>query len=84
MKKQILILTALLFLAFQINSQDWFQKGIDIDGEYIDNQFGRSVALSDDGNTMVVGAANSSGNVISAGHVRVYNWSGTTWVQQLK
>ncbi len=41
--------------------------------------FGSSVSLSDDGNTLVVGAPSTSSNV---GLVYVFTRSGTTWTQQ--
>ena len=84
MKKIIHItIIAISFLfTFQVNAQDFFQKGIDIDGEAAGDQLGTSVTLSADGNTMAIGAINNDGTGIDAGHVRVYSWSGTAWVQK--
>ena len=42
--------------------------------------FGRSTAISDDGNTAIVGMANED----SAGAAYIFTRSGTTWTQQQK
>ncbi len=60
----------------------WIQLGGDIDGEAADNRSGYSVALSGDGNTLVVGAPFNDGNGGSAGQARVYDWDGSAWVQR--
>ncbi len=59
----------------------WTQLGIDIDGEAAGDRSGRSLSLSSDGNRLAIGATNNDGNGHNSGHVRVYQWSGTTWVQ---
>ncbi|MBL9152244.1 MAG: LEPR-XLL domain-containing protein, partial [Verrucomicrobiales bacterium] len=61
---------------------DWSQKGGDIDGEAAGDQSGVSIAMSADGNTVAIGAPLNNGNGSAAGHVRVYQWNGTTWVQR--
>ena len=60
----------------------WVQKGVDIDGEAADDESGRSVSMSSDGNTLAIGAIQNDGTGNNAGHVRVYNWSGTAWTQK--
>ena len=55
------------------------QLGTDIDGENSEDGFGYSVSL--DGNRMAIGARGNDGNGSSAGHVRVYEWSGSAWTQ---
>jgi hypothetical protein len=59
----------------------WVQKGADIDGEAAGDQSGQSVSMPD-ANTLAIGASNNDGNGDFAGHVRVYNWSGTAWVKK--
>lgn len=50
-----------------------------------DANFGSSVALSTDGNTAIVGAANhTEGGLKSSGTAYVYARSGTTWTEQKK
>ncbi|WP_116964856.1 tandem-95 repeat protein, partial [Fastidiosibacter lacustris] len=60
----------------------WVQKGGDIDGEAAGDYFGYSVSLSADGNTVAIGAIRNDGSGTDSGHVRVYSWNGTTWVQK--
>ncbi|MBP8879080.1 MAG: hypothetical protein KBG86_13620, partial [Flavobacteriales bacterium] len=59
----------------------WVQLGADIDGEAAGDYSGRSVSLSSDGSRLAVGAYLNDGNGSNAGHVRVYVWSGSAWVQ---
>jgi Secretion system C-terminal sorting domain len=59
----------------------WVQKGVDIDGEAADDRSGYSVSMPD-ANTLAIGALVNAGNGVEAGHVRVYSWSGTAWVQK--
>ena len=59
----------------------WVQKGNDIVGEYYGDQSGVSVSMPD-ANTVAIGAYDNDGNGIWAGHVRIYSWSGTAWVQK--
>jgi len=59
----------------------WTQVGADIDGEAVGDYSGYSVALSSDGSRVAIGASSNDGTGTSAGHVRVYDWSGSTWTQ---
>ncbi len=59
----------------------WVKKGADIVGEAAGDQSGQSVSMPD-ANTLAIGASNNDGNGDFAGHVRVYNWSGTAWVKK--
>jgi hypothetical protein len=66
---------------------EWVQRGDDIDGDDAVDQMGRSVALSCDGNTLVVGARrNDNGSPVNkdAGHVRVFDWDASPeeWVKR--
>jgi uncharacterized protein YjdB len=63
------------------NGTLWVKRGLDIDGEAAYDQSGRSVSLSSDGNTVAIGAPYNSEARVYAGHVRVYNWNGTSWNQ---
>jgi hypothetical protein len=62
------------------NGGAWIQKGIDIDGEEADDRSGWSVSMPD-ANTIAIGAYQNGGNGNDAGHVRVYSWSGSAWLQ---
>jgi hypothetical protein len=60
----------------------WVQLGADIDGEAAYDQNGHSVSLSADGSVLAVGAPGNYGNGDYSGHVRVYTWNGSEWVQR--
>ena len=61
----------------------WAKKGDNINGEWSNDQSGRSVSLSSDGNVVAIGAPHHNGggggSGQDAGHVRVYAWNGTIW-----
>jgi len=67
---------------YSYNGTNWVQRGQDIDGEAPDDFSGVAVSLSSDGETVAVGAPRNDGNGDDAGHVRVYNYNGISWVQQ--
>ena len=60
---------------------NWIQVGADIDGEAAGDGSGGSVSLSADGTRVAIGAFQNDGNGTSSGHVRLYDWDGSTWVQ---
>ncbi|MEQ8907696.1 MAG: T9SS type A sorting domain-containing protein [Vicingaceae bacterium] len=66
---------------YQWTGTTWVQKGSDIDGEAAGDGSGRSISMPD-ANTVVIGAPFNDGNGINSGHVRIYQWSGTTWLQR--
>ena len=59
----------------------WVQLGLDIDGEAADDRSGQSVSLSSDGSRLAIGGVTNDGNGLDAGHVRVYEWDGISWIQ---
>ena len=61
------------------NGSAWMQRGLNIDGEASEDYSGSSISLSDDGNILAIGAAYNDGNGPDSGHVRVYEWDGTSW-----
>jgi hypothetical protein len=63
------------------NGTAWAQKGTDIDSEAAGDRSGRSISMPD-ANTLAIGAIQNDGSASNAGHVRVYTWSGTAWVQK--
>jgi hypothetical protein len=63
------------------NGSTWNQRGADIDGEAAGDYSGRSVSLSSDGQTVAIGAYKNDGNGTDSGHVRVYDWDGSSWTQ---
>ena len=66
---------------YEWNGSSWFQKGQDIDGEASYNDSGTSLSLNYLGNRLAIGAPNNNGNGNNSGHVRVYEWSGSSWIQ---
>jgi hypothetical protein len=67
--------------AFTRSASTWTQQGPKLTGtgEVGEGEFGRSVALSADGNTASVGAPRDNGDV---GAAWVFTRSGSTWTQQ--
>jgi hypothetical protein len=63
------------------NGNAWAQKGADIDGEAANDESGWSVSMADS-NTLAIGAPANDGNGLNAGHVRVFSWNGSSWVQK--
>lgn len=66
---------------YEFDGTAWNQVGADIDGEASGDLSGFSVSLSSDGSIVAIGAPSSDGVGIGAGHVRVYEFDGTTWNQ---
>ena len=54
---------------YEWDNVSWSKVGQDIDGEAVDDEFGRSVSISSDGTRVAIGAIY---NGSSAGHVRVF------------
>ncbi|MEC9181195.1 MAG: hypothetical protein VX568_01570 [Actinomycetota bacterium] len=66
---------------FAWNGTAWVQRGNDIDGENATDVSG-PLSLSEDGNTVLIGSPGNSDNGNDAGHIRVFDWNGTAWVQR--
>ena len=67
---------------YEYSGSSWSQIGADIDGEAVGDYSGYSVSLSDDGSIVAIGAIKNDGTGTDAGHVRVYEWNGSAWVQK--
>jgi len=59
----------------------WTKLGADIDGEAEGDVSGSSVAISSDGTTVAIGAPFNDGAGNSAGQVRVYKYSNSSWTK---
>ncbi len=57
-----------------VTPNKWTKRGLDIDGEAVDDWSGYSVSLSSDGTTLAIGGPLNNGNGSDAGHVRVYKY----------
>ena len=66
---------------YEWNGSAWAQKGADIDGESAGDNSGWSISMPD-ANTLAIGAVWNDGNGADAGHVRIYAWSGSAWLQK--
>lgn len=65
----------------------WTQRGQDIDGEAVGDNFGWSVSVNSAGDVVAIGAINNngvgaSGQMADSGSVRVYDWNGSSWVKR--
>ena len=66
---------------YKYGNDTWTQLGDDIDGEAQDDRSGESVSLSDDGSIVAIGSINNDDNGNDSGHVRVYQYNGSSWTQ---
>ncbi len=66
---------------YRSDGSSWAQVGDDIDGEAAGDLAGSSVAMSNDGSTVIVGAPRNDGNGDIAGHARIFRWDGSAWNQ---
>jgi uncharacterized protein YjbI with pentapeptide repeats len=70
---------------YRYNDVSWVQMGTDINGEASSDYSGQSVSLSANGRIIAIGANmnDGSGNLLpDSGHVRIYEFNGTNWVQR--
>jgi len=67
---------------YEYVNSTWEQKGSDINGEAINDQSGQSISMSSDGSIVAIGARWNDGNGSNSGHVRVYEFDSTDWVQK--
>ena len=75
----IVLNTMLLILTSRVFAQT--QLGSDIDGEAANDYSGYSVSMDSDGDRVAIGAYRNDGTGTSAGHVRVYQYSNSSWSQ---
>ena len=78
MKRIISTLTLFLFISFAFAQT---QLGSDIDGEGEFDYFGFSVSMNSAGDRVAIGANENDGTASDAGHVRVYEYSNSSWTQ---
>ncbi len=72
----------MVIVQYDGDTSTWVQLGQDIDGERAGDQSGFSVSLSSDGNIVAIGAkSNDNANGHDSGHVRVYEYSSSSWTQ---
>ena len=66
---------------YSYNGTNWQQLGQDIIGEAARDQSGMSVSMNSAGDRVAIGADGNNGSGTFSGHVRVYSYNGTNWVQ---
>jgi hypothetical protein len=66
---------------YKSSNGEWSQLGEDIDGEARGDKSGNAVSLSGDGTIVAIGASSNTGNGSNSGHVRVYQYTSSTWSQ---
>ena len=66
---------------YEYNDTNWVQLGLDIDGEAAGDNSGISVSLNAAGTRVAIGAFRDNINGIKSGNVRIYEYSGGSWVQ---
>ena len=67
---------------FAWSGSAWVQRGSAIEGEAVEDWSGRDISLSSDGTVLAIGASYNDGGGADSGHIRVYAWSGSAWVQR--
>ena len=67
---------------FKLVGGVWTQQGSTLTGAAAFDQFGYSVSLSSDGQTVAIGAIANDGNGPNTGEVQVYQLVGGAWIQQ--
>jgi len=78
MKHYTRTLSLFLFISFAFTQT---QLGSDIDGEAANDFFGNSVSMNSAGDRVAIGAPYNDGTGSYAGHVRVYEYSNSSWSQ---
>ena len=70
---------------YGFDGTDWVQLGADLLGDGEEDEFGSTVRMSEDGNTLAIGAPErlvGPGPDSPPGYVRVFDWDGADWVQR--
>ncbi len=67
---------------YQWDGTVWNQMGSDINDATVLDGFGRSIRLSSNGTTLVVGAEAHDTPSTDIGRLSVYEWNGTNWIQK--
>ena len=69
---------------YEWNGSSWAQVGSKITGDYQENQIGKRVSITKDGNRIVTLSGKSPYSTTSTGgYMYIYDWDGTQWVNQI-
>lgn len=66
---------------FELQGNNWIQLGDDLVGLHEEDYFGTSVDISDDGDTVIVGAIQLGIPVPNSGYAKVYRFVNGNWLQ---
>ena len=66
---------------YNYNGSAWVQVGADIDGEATGDYSGKQLSLSSNGRRVAIAGHENDGNGTNSGHVRIYDYNGSAWVQ---
>jgi hypothetical protein len=66
---------------FEWDGTQWLLKGNPIEGENTGDLSGSSMDMPDE-NTIAIGAIENDGGAGKAGHVRIFIWDGSAWIQK--
>ena len=66
---------------YKYNGTEWIQLGKDINGKTGKDQSGYSISLSSNGKIVAIGSPYNSSYNFWTGHVRIFEWNGTEWIQ---
>lgn len=66
---------------YQRSGSAWVQVGADIDGEHAGDRSAQSVAMSNDGSRVAIGAWLNNDGATNRGHVRVFDLVAGVWTQ---
>ena len=61
-----------------------YQQEITASDKAVDDYFGRSVAISSDGTTIIVGSEQDDDGASTQGSAYIFDWNGSTWSQTQK
>ena len=64
-----------------VSSKEITQMGQDITGEAAGDKSGYNVSINSDGTRVAIGAYLNDGAASDAGHVRVLEWDGVSWIK---
>lgn len=79
------IYTLILLLTPLMAISQWTPLGTDLDGDInLGDSYGYNVSVTHDGQTIAVGdyRYNGDGNGSAQGHVQIFDWNGSSWVQR--
>ena len=66
---------------YEYDSSTWVQLGGDIEGEATNDQSGVAVSLCAGGTRVAIGAKTNDGGGTDSGHVRVFEYDSSAWIQ---